>query len=190
MPVDESDFEFSLYESLRDEVEQYLHRVPALWLQKFVLLGAVAAFLLTNRGDIAAVGGASTGMLVGSFLVALISMLIDLKILEYGIHARIISAFIETRFNEPPVLRDWERTLWGYGSAQSRALVRIRSWTTVLVTAVPTVVVLGLVAWLLFIQLQHWGAPTMVTALAVLYAAGSALIARRVLADSSKLGQR
>ena len=44
-----SDLEIELYRSLKQESASYIEKVPALWLQKFVLIGAIVAFIFTEK---------------------------------------------------------------------------------------------------------------------------------------------
>ena len=46
-----------LYKSLRSEASIYIEKVPALWLQKFILVGALLAFLLSGRTYCGSVSG-------------------------------------------------------------------------------------------------------------------------------------
>src|SRR5262245_30908658 len=43
------DYTLELYKSLRSESAMYIKEVPAIWLQKFILAGAMIAFLLTQH---------------------------------------------------------------------------------------------------------------------------------------------
>src|SRR5262245_39343222 len=127
-----------LYKSLRAEVMNYLEKVPALWLQKFILIGFMSAFLLTRKDNLNFTGkgsGAEFGFDAALVAIALVACFLDAKMLEYALHARAISTFIEQEFTKVGVLSRWEKTLWGYsGNSFSRGIVRIRSATTVCVT--------------------------------------------------------
>jgi hypothetical protein len=133
-----SDIRLELYKSLRSEVVGYVEKVPGLWLQKFLLVGAVIAFLVTNHDKLRGSGD----LLIASVLsIPILAALLDAKIVEYGLHARAISMFIRNSFGNSPVAAEWESTLWGdRGAEDILSLVRLRSITTVIVTAVPTIV--------------------------------------------------
>lgn len=128
-----------LYKSLRGELVDYLQKVPTLWLQKFVLTGAVIAFLAA--GDTKGFNAAR--LLVPAIAtIPILAMLLDIKMAEYALHVRALSLFIQQHFNSSIVAR-WEETLWGdRGDPRIISLVRLRSMTTVLVTAVPTSVLI------------------------------------------------
>ena len=78
-----------------------------------------------------------------------LACLLDARSYEYGLHARVISRFIEGEFPFERTRR-WERTLWGYSDHRfERQLVKLRSATTVLVTVAPTTLIVMLDAVLL-----------------------------------------
>lgn len=139
-------FDLELYKSLRREVVSYVEKIPALWLQKFILVGAVTAFLVTNHEVLTTNGAQGTELLVVAILaIPLLAALLDAKILEYSLHARAISRFITANFRSPEVLGKWEASLWGDdGEADIRPLVQLRSLVTVVVTAIPTIVLIVL----------------------------------------------
>src|SRR3954465_6907065 len=91
----ESDLQFELYKSLRAELVGYVEKVPALWLQKFVLVGGVIAFIATHQGPLEGSDALLTAAIVA---IPILSILLDAKIGEYGLHARVISTFIRTNF--------------------------------------------------------------------------------------------
>lgn len=137
------EFTLELYKSLRSEVTSYVEKVPGLWLQKFVLVGSVIAFLIGKGENIARVSSGNSIMIAAIASVPILAMLLDAKILEYGLHARAISRFITTNFPDPSVLAKWESSLWGdEGDEEVISLVRFRSLTTVVVTAAPTAILI------------------------------------------------
>jgi hypothetical protein len=148
-----------LYKSLRGEAASYVEKVPGLWLQKFILLGTMLAFLLTQKESLDVTGPVDQSELafdVALVAVALLASLLDAKILEYGLHARAISHFLETEFSQVDVLARWEATLWGYSSNEfDVGLVRMRSATTVLVTVLPTMLVIALVSVLIYVRREN-----------------------------------
>lgn len=140
--VDEQ-MELELYKSLRAECAGYIEKIPALWWQKFLLVGATVAFVVSNYKEIKPLTGdlgswASPAGVVASALsiIPVLAILVDARILEYGLHARAISAFIEQHFVTSDVVRDWERTLWR--ADDWRSPVVVRSMISVLITVVPT----------------------------------------------------
>lgn len=127
--------EDDLYKSLVDESKLYREKVSTIWLQKFTMLGAIIAFAATRTE-------ASTknpDLIAAAILsLPLIAILLDVKLAEFGIHARVIDDFIIRNYPEPPVLAAWERAKWGDTYAADRTLARYRSIATVTVTVVPT----------------------------------------------------
>ncbi|HEU4451964.1 MAG TPA: hypothetical protein VFR81_02855, partial [Longimicrobium sp.] len=97
-----------LYKSLRGEVTLYVEKVPGLWLQKFVLVGGMIAFLIGRHEDIAAAEAGSLLMGAAILAIPVLAALLDAKILEYVLHARAVSRFIARHYESPRVLSDWE----------------------------------------------------------------------------------
>jgi hypothetical protein len=129
-----------LYRSLVDESKTYREKVSTIWLQKFTMLGAIIAFAATQRES-----AGQDHLLVGAAILSLplVAVLLDVKLGEFGVHARIIDDFIMSNFHEPPILGKWERAKWGIseGADADRWLVRYRSMATVAVTVVPTCII-------------------------------------------------
>jgi len=143
------DFSLELYKSLRAEAVGYIEKVPAIWLQKFTLVGAVIAFLVINYKEI---GGAAQGNprnVLGAAILAIpiLAILLDAKAVEYSLHARAVSKFIQRGFASPAVLAAWEAVLWGdRGDREILRVVRLRSWMTSFVTTAPTILLMALSA--------------------------------------------
>lgn len=134
------DLQLELYKSLRAELVGYVERVPALWLQKFVLVGGVIAFIVTNQEPLKGSNELLTAAIVA---IPILSILLDAKIGEYGLHARAISTFIGTHFEDSTIVAKWESALWGDGGdSKIKSLVKLRSLITVAVTVVPTIVLI------------------------------------------------
>jgi hypothetical protein len=132
MPLDDD-----LYRSLVDESKTYREKVSTIWLQKFTMLGAIIAFAATQRES-----AGQDHLLIGAAILSLplIAILLDVKLGEFGVHARIVDDFIIANFPEPPILGKWERAKWGISDepGPDRSLVRYRSIATVAVTVIPT----------------------------------------------------
>jgi hypothetical protein len=137
-------FELELYKILKSESSTYLDKLQALWLQKFILVGAVIAFLVTNREMLS---GEGYGIMVAAaiFTIPVLAALLDAKILEFSLYARSISRFIDSHFVTLPTVTQWERVLWGLeGAPEDLKIARVRHLMTVLVAIVPTIAI-----WLL-----------------------------------------
>jgi len=127
-----------LYRSLVDESKLYREKVSTIWLQKFTMLGAIIAFAATRTEATSK----NPDLIAAAVLsLPLIAILLDVKLAEFGIHARVIDDFIIRNYPEPRVLADWERAKWGESDTADRMLVRYRSIATVAVTVVPTCVI-------------------------------------------------
>lgn len=142
------DQRIELYKGLRDEMRTYVERAPGLWLQKFVLLGASIAFLAQFGAELDAAAGG--GRALGILALPVIAACIDAKILEYALHARLISSFIIQNFESAEVAVRWERSTWGVdGATRAARLAKYRSLVSILVTVVPTMLLVLLSAKLL-----------------------------------------
>jgi hypothetical protein len=127
-----------LYKSLLEESLLYREKVSTIWLQKFTMNGGIIAFAAARIEPSAA----HQNLTAVAFLsLPVIAILLDLKLGEFGIHARIIDGFIIRNFPDPKVMADWERTKWGLQDSPDRPLVRFRSIATVAVTIVPTCII-------------------------------------------------
>src|SRR5229473_3463422 len=91
-----SDLQIELYKSLKQESASYIEKVPALWLQKFVLIGAIVAFIFTEKNF---PQENLTMITLGVIAIPALALLLDAKILEYGLHARLISRFVSDTFS-------------------------------------------------------------------------------------------
>lgn len=172
-----------LYKSLRAEEASYLEKVPALWLQKFTLVGAMIAFVLTKYRDLTPVGTQGGALLIAAVCaIPVLAILLDAKILEYGLHARAISRFVHRHTETGSVEASWEAFLWGdKGDARDLALVRLRSAMTVIVTAVPTSLIIILAGCIVgSISPYWWQSVAAGSATAIVYIAGTVVCARQV----------
>jgi len=148
-PVDTKDHEaynLELYKRLREESARYLEKIPGIWLQKFLFAGTVLAFVITKSTESPTLVARSFDIIVIGFLcVPVLAILLDVKILEYSLHARAISEFIESQFKDAGNVVAWEAALWGGGPDVAVAgLTRYRSAATVTVTLISTALLIGL----------------------------------------------
>jgi hypothetical protein len=182
-PNQDSVISLELYKSLRAEVASYVEKVPGLWLQKLTLCGGMIAFLVIKYPEL------SAGIVKGRALVAaavlavpVLAVLIDAKILEYGLHARAVSRFIRRHVETGSAAAKWEDYLWGDdGDAVGLRLVRLRSATTVIVTAVPTAGLIVLAGFVMGAISEHtlvWVGAS--AALGILYVAATIMFAVRI----------
>src|SRR5437762_14286366 len=86
-----------LYRHLKGEASTYIQEIPKIWLQKFVLIGAVIAFIFTNQNMLSA-GSYLTAL--GVAVIPLLALLLDATILEFGLHSRLISRFVADTFQQ------------------------------------------------------------------------------------------
>jgi hypothetical protein len=137
-----SNLHLELYKHLKEESANYIQEIPKIWVQKFILIGAIIAFIFTNQ-NIPQAG--SYLIALGITAIPLLALLLDAKILEFGLHSRLISRFISDTFQNESALARWEDLFWGLkGPKQDLMLARIRSFTTVIIVIVPTCVLIML----------------------------------------------
>ncbi len=107
--------DLELYKLMKAESANYFDKLQAIWLQKFVLVGGVIAFLVTHYDKVPEAG--QTLVIYAAVLaVPILSTLLDAKILEFSLHTRAISRFIATRLASVDVhadlLVEWESTAY------------------------------------------------------------------------------
>ena len=129
-----------LYKTLKAENAAYQDKLQALWLTKFTLCGALAAFIITDGSKLAIIQHLSPGLL-GVGLVVVLAVAIDCKVLEYGLHVRAISYFIMRTFSDVPRAVSWEAVLWGQGQQPERPIVLWRSFLTIISAVMPTLAI-------------------------------------------------
>jgi hypothetical protein len=139
MPVTELDVE--LYKLLKAENAAYQDKLQALWLQKLTLSGTTVAaiFLAHEQFERLSFG---FPVVAGSFLLLILAVTIDVKVLEYGLHLRAISRFLARNLPSGSIAARWEKILWGDADAPERPLVFWRSMLTIISTAIPTIALL------------------------------------------------
>lgn len=133
-----------LYKHLKAESSTYIQEIPKIWLQKFFLIGGVVAFILTKQ-DIPRAG--SYVVALGVAAIPVLALLLDAKMLEFGLHSRLISRFVSDAYRQDAAVARWEELFWGVGGPpRDLTLARVRSFTTVVIVVVPTCVVILLSA--------------------------------------------
>lgn len=139
-----SDAHLELYKQLKGESSNYIQEIPKLWVQKFILIGGVIAFIFTHQSVPQA---ASHLTALGVAAIPLLALMLDAKIMEFGLHSRLISRFVADTFRRDSALTRWEELFWGVkGPKRDLTLARLRSFTTVVVVVVPTCVLVMLAA--------------------------------------------
>jgi hypothetical protein len=147
--VDELTIE--LYKTLKAENAAYQDKLQSLWLQKFTLCGALAAFFITSGSKLDILQHVSPGLL-GVGLIVVLAVAIDCKVLEYGLHVRAISRFIARTYHDAPAVTAWEALLWGQQSQPERTLVQGRSFLTVVSAAMPTLAIVGVATRMFIVE--------------------------------------
>lgn len=75
-------YRLELYKSLRHEATRYVEKVPALWIQKFLLVGAVIAFLFANSDRLEDLSAGRELLVAAVATIPILSLLLDAKILS------------------------------------------------------------------------------------------------------------
>jgi hypothetical protein len=165
--AESNEYDLELYRSLRTESATYNEKLQSLWLQKFTLCGAVAAFMVANFASLADLRIAPP-TLVGLGLTMVLAITIDFKVLEYALHTRAISRFVIRVFADKHRAADWERVLWGSEETPERPLVLARSGLTIFSAAMPTLALLAVTTW----YVARLGAAPLAVLAGVVVAAG------------------
>lgn len=171
--------EAELYRILKQENATYQDKLQTLWLQKFTLCGGLAAFFVLNLRQVQTVQSFSS-TLIGLSLILVLSLAIDCKVLEYGLHTRVISRFIRRAFADEPRIAKWEAVLWGFRGEPEHVLVLLRSALTVIAAAIPTMAIVLLTSRMM-LEAGFWRVGFVLLVVGVAYlgvviASGSALL--------------
>jgi hypothetical protein len=143
----QENLKIELYKQLKQEANTYVKEIPSIWLQKFSLIGAVVIFTLTGK-DVSA--QYNYLIVLGFVVIPFLALVLDAKVLEYSLHARVISKYIAKTFSDSEAVSNWEDLFWGRrGEPQEINLVRIRSLTTVVVQFLPTCILINVSAAIL-----------------------------------------
>jgi hypothetical protein len=140
-----------LYKTLKAENAAYQDKLQSLWLQKFTLCGALAAFVITSGSKLDVLQHVSSGLL-GVGLVVVLAVAIDCKVLEYGLHVRAISRFIARTYSDVPAVTAWEAVLWGQQPQPERPIVQARSFLTVVSAVLPTLAIVGVATRMFIVE--------------------------------------
>lgn len=104
-----------------DYSSQVLERLPALWWQKFTVVGATVAFILgkdlwlSNQNLI----------LLAAVSLPLIACLIDLKSAEYAVNSRMIADHVAENDALWPNHAAWYRRAWDGNEAKARTAITV-----------------------------------------------------------------
>jgi hypothetical protein len=126
---------------------------------------------------------------VALLAIPLLACLLDAKIMEYGLHARVISRFIEDEFASPSIVARWERTLWGFSDLRfQRTAVKVRSLTTVLVTVIPTLLIIAMDTVLIYVRRRGGWILLAGVVICLIYVVVTALVVR-IVWPTHRVGQ-
>lgn len=141
----DKDLRLELYKRLKTEESTYVQKVPALWLQKILLVGAMIAV-----GVIEHPKSPVEHWMVVAAVVAL-AIILDARMFEYALHSRLVSSYISDCFSDASDIADWEGVLWGLEAKSHRHLTArmrhrhllalMRSGLSIAVTVVPTMII-------------------------------------------------
>lgn len=137
-----------------DHSSTELERIPALWWQKFVVVGATGATVVSR--DVLVPSDAMA--LSAAVCLPLIAALIDVKAAEYAINMRAIAEHITANGDRWPLHAAWYRRHWNGPEANLRSLLSLAS------AAGPTVAIAGAAGWLCWVAAAPSPARTAVLA--------------------------
>ena len=143
------------YKALKEEYRQYLVQVQQLWKYKFATLGAIISVAVLNDKILSSLRDTPTGIanhsvliiiLWGFALMPLLSLVIDLKMYEIGLHVRSISNFLRTHYPESEI-HAWESQVWiGTKESKTRTILTLAG-------ALGTSALIILSSWIISFQL-------------------------------------
>jgi hypothetical protein len=155
----EEGFTLELYKGLQEEIRNAVDKVPNLWNQKLAITGTVVSFVILNRDKLEISSKHSAGfylIIIAYLSIPLTAVLLDAKLIEYALHARALSKFIFLNIKNPEILSRLESCRWGdEGDHNLIAMVRIRSFTTVIIAAVPTILLFRLSSLLISTKITN-----------------------------------
>ena len=111
-----------IYSNLKERQNSYLDLIQKLWIFKLTTLGVVISIAILND-KLFSVNNEQIGiraediMFVGLITLPFISFIIDIKVLETGLHVKGISDYIRNEFADVPEIYKWEDSIWARGSA-------------------------------------------------------------------------
>jgi hypothetical protein len=152
--ADPANLDVELHELLKSESSSYFEKLQAIWLQKFVPVGAVVAFLVTNYDKLPQLDDVAV-VHAGVLAVPILSVLLDAKIMEFSLHTRAISRFIENQFSGAARQIKWEAPVCGTAGPEDQlGFARLRSLATALTAVVPPMVI-SILASIVLGELTH-----------------------------------
>lgn len=107
-----NDPEFELYKNLKEEFKEYSLHLQSVWKFKFLTMGAIISFLITNQKIMDLIKGSEEYFIWSLLVLPLLSFFLDLKILEISLHLRQISEFIIKEFSSFQKVKRWEELAW------------------------------------------------------------------------------
>lgn len=131
--MDTQPSQWEVYKLLKEEYKHYLDQAENLWRTKFIAIAAFISLSLLNEKLIDILKShqdkANEVTALGMLIIPVLAFVIDLKILETGVHLRNISEFILKQFNDLSLAQDWERANWG-----KNKFTILRKWITLILS--------------------------------------------------------
>ncbi|MFL5765347.1 MAG: hypothetical protein ACJ77K_15490 [Bacteroidia bacterium] len=144
------------YKALKEEYRQYLMQVQQLWTYKLSALGAIIAAAIFND-KIIKINDNQTDIplliaTIGIISLPVLSFLIDLKVLEVGLHVKLISKHMRKSFSDVPIIQKWEIEVWLSGYSKNRTFL------TLFAALGTSLLVLGISIWIMYQINNSWKA--------------------------------
>ena len=112
--MEKLDFELEFYKIMKEEYRQYLTYSENLWKLKFVSIGAIISFLIFNERIFEFLSNNDL-VAIGILFIPVFAFVIDLKILETGLHLKNISNYLENNLRDVNIAQKWEKENWRGG---------------------------------------------------------------------------
>lgn len=135
--------QWEYYKLLKEEYKHYLDQAENLWCIKFIAIAAFISLSILNEKLIEILKNhqdkANEVTALGILIVPVLAFVIDLKILETGVHLRNISEFILKHFIDLNIAQDWERENWG-----KNKFTTLRKWITIFLSVGISILILNI----------------------------------------------
>ena len=118
------EFDKEVYKELRGEYKQFIFLIHKLWSYKFAVVGSVITIAVFHEDILGIEREIGLDLTIfGLIALPIISLLIDLKAFEIGLHIKTISDFLSENFSEIQIVQAWEKHKWTSKASKRRSII-------------------------------------------------------------------
>ena len=122
------EFEKEVYKELKAEYKQFNLLIHKLWSYKFAVVGSVITIAVFHEDILGIEKEIGFDIAIfGLLALPVISLLIDLKTFEIGLHIKVMSDFLSENFTDVPMVQAWEKYKWTNTTSKQRSIVNFIS---------------------------------------------------------------